>query len=68
MKLCRTGMHNPFDVLIIASDGNCKGYLNKKNELLTYAERFKSSRFDDLAKSPKTILFVIPQSSYFTYL
>jgi hypothetical protein len=31
----------PFDVLVVASDGNCMGYQEKKNQLLLYAEKVK---------------------------
>ena len=51
--MSRTGMHHPFDVLIIASDGNCKGYLNKKTELLNYSDQFNFPRSD-------IIVFAIP--------
>ncbi|MEJ2365724.1 MAG: hypothetical protein P8017_13795 [Deltaproteobacteria bacterium] len=38
----------PFDILVVASDGNCKGYTKKKNQLLGYAERAKFPKFDIL--------------------
>jgi len=39
--ISRMGAYFPFDILIIASDGNCKGYLEKKNQLMGYAEKAK---------------------------
>ena len=36
----------PFDILIVASDGNCKGYLNKRRQLLGYAEKSKITHLD----------------------
>jgi hypothetical protein len=44
----RTGAPIPFDILVVASDGNCKGYTKKKNQLLGYAERAKFPKFDIL--------------------
>ena len=38
----------PFDILIIASDGNCSGYSEKKKQLLGYAEKTKFTQFDIL--------------------
>jgi hypothetical protein len=38
----------PFDVLIVASDGNCMGYQEKKTQLLQYAEKAKFPRLDML--------------------
>jgi hypothetical protein len=46
--LTRRGAANPFDILIVASDGNCKGYQEKKNQLLKFAEKVKLSRSDTL--------------------
>jgi len=39
---------NPFNILIVASDGNCKGYQEKRNQLLKFAEKVKLSRTDTL--------------------
>lgn len=36
----------PFDILIVASDGNCNGYLKKKKQLLGYAEKTKIAQLD----------------------
>jgi hypothetical protein len=36
----------PFDVLIVASDGNCKGYQDKKSQLLKFAQKAKFSNTD----------------------
>lgn len=47
------GVTNPFDILIVASDGNCKGYQEKKNQLLKFAERVRLSR-------PDTLVLAIP--------
>jgi hypothetical protein len=33
------GENFPFDLLIVASDGNCKGYVEKRQQLSGYAER-----------------------------
>ncbi len=38
----------PFDILIIASDGNCSGYPEKKQQLLKYAEKTQFSQLDIL--------------------
>lgn len=38
--------HFPFDILIVASDGNCKGYVEKRDQLLGYAEKAKIWIFD----------------------
>lgn len=38
----------PFDLLIVASDGNCMGYQDKKKQLLGYAEKAKFPRLDIL--------------------
>lgn len=46
--ITRPGATNPFDILIVASDGNCKGYQEKKNQLLKFAEKVKLSRADTL--------------------
>lgn len=43
----------PFDILIVGSDGNCMGYLDKKNQLLGYAEKTKFPR-------PDILIFAIP--------
>ncbi|MBW2000237.1 MAG: hypothetical protein JRJ29_20045 [Deltaproteobacteria bacterium] len=42
------GKPTPFDIIVVASDGNCKGYLEKKNQLLGYAEKAGFPRFDIL--------------------
>jgi hypothetical protein len=49
----RKSMPIPFDILIVASDGNCMGYLEKKNQLLKYVEQTKFPRADIL-------IFAIP--------
>lgn len=38
----------PFDLLIIASDGNCKGYTAKKDQLFSYANKLRFPRSDIL--------------------
>jgi hypothetical protein len=38
----------PFDILIIASDGNCSGYTEKKHQLLKYAENSQFSQINIL--------------------
>ena len=38
----------PFDILIIASDGNCSGYTEKKQQLLKYAEKTQFPQLDIL--------------------
>lgn len=43
----------PFDILIIASDGNCSGYQEKKQKLLKYAEKTHFPQLDIL-------IFAIP--------
>ena len=43
----------PFHILIVGSDGNCMGYLDKKNQLLGYAEKAKFPR-------PDILIFAIP--------
>lgn len=44
---CRAGVF-PFDILIVASDGNCKGYLEKKQQLQRYAEKARCPALDRL--------------------
>ena len=44
----RMKSHFPFDILIVASDGNCKGYIEKRNQLLGYAEKAKIAFLDKL--------------------
>lgn len=51
--IIRKDKHIPFDILIIASDGNCMGYLDKKKQLLGYAEKAKFPR-------PDILIFAIP--------
>jgi hypothetical protein len=51
--LARLNNFAPFDILIIASDGNCEGYRKKKQQLLGFAEKIKFSQLDIL-------LFAIP--------
>lgn len=54
LKGLRGGVqHLPFDVLIIASYGNCHGYLERKNQLVGYAQRMKLTELD-------RIVFAIP--------
>jgi hypothetical protein len=36
----------PFDILIVASDGNCKGYQDKKSQLLKFAHQADFSNMD----------------------
>ncbi len=38
----------PFDLLIVASDGNCKGYLEKRQQLVNYAEKSIQDALDRL--------------------
>lgn len=38
--------HFPFNVLIVASDGNCQGYIQKRNQLIGYAEKSKIDHLD----------------------
>jgi hypothetical protein len=35
----RRGHHRPFDVLIVAIDGNCQGYVEKRNEIQQIVEQ-----------------------------
>jgi hypothetical protein len=51
--ISRMKRHFPFDILIVASDGNCKGYVEKKHQLLGYAEKAKIAFLDK-------IVFAIP--------
>jgi hypothetical protein len=46
--ITRRGATNPFDILIVASDGNCKGYQEKKNQLWKFAAKVKLSRADTM--------------------
>lgn len=43
----------PFDILIVASDGNCKGYQEKRQQLTSYAERSIKYALDN-------VVFAIP--------
>lgn len=43
--LSRIKSRFPFDILIVASDGNCKGYVEKRNQLVGYAEKAKKWPF-----------------------
>lgn len=43
----------PFDIIVVASDGNCNGYLEKRNQLLGYAKRVKFPM-------PDILVFAIP--------
>lgn len=38
----------PFDLLIVASDGNCKGYVDKKRQLMSSAEKAVVQHLDRL--------------------
>jgi hypothetical protein len=42
--ITRRGTVIPFDILIVASDGNCKGYQEKKNQLLKIAQNARFSQ------------------------
>ena len=46
--ISRLDIHVPFDILIIASDGNCSGYTEKKQQLLKYSENTQFSQIDIL--------------------
>jgi hypothetical protein len=43
----------PFDLLIVASDGNCKGYLERRQQLVSHAEKSIQCALDN-------IVFAIP--------
>ena len=51
--ITRKGSPIPFDILIVASDGNCMGYVDKKTQLLGYAKKAKFSQ-------PDNLIFAIP--------
>jgi hypothetical protein len=36
----------PFNILIVASDGNCKGYIEKRNQLIRYAKNARIAYLD----------------------